>query len=79
MPKLKNKPVKRLTNVELVTEIMEYSERGALIQAFVIEALCNYSERVKAAGPSKFDNMLMSGEAWVGCAEEVLTKINTRQ
>lgn len=67
------------TNVELVTDIMECSNHGALIQAFVLEALHRYSNQVIKAGPALFDSELMSGSAWVGCAEEIKAKLNARK
>ena len=36
---IKNPNIKRKTNVEIVTEIMEYSRFGALSQAFVVNAI----------------------------------------
>ena len=36
---------KRLTNLELVTEIMEFSRSGALAQVFVIDAIYKGSPR----------------------------------
>lgn len=63
------------TNVEIVTHLMEYSRNGALIQAFVITALEKYASQVVEAGPENFDSGLLSGEAWVRCAQETLGTI----
>jgi hypothetical protein len=68
----------RTSNVDFVTDLMEHSRHGALVQAFVIEALTKYSAQVKTAGPAKFDNALMSGETWVGIADEITEKLNVR-
>ena len=62
------------TNVEFVTEIMEFSRYGALAQAFVIEALHLYAGDVAAADPRAFDSAGLSGSAWVGVAKEILAK-----
>lgn len=51
------------TNVEFVTELMEFSAHGALIQAFVMQAL---------------DTPMVSGHAWHGCAVEVRDKLARR-
>ena len=48
------------TNVEFVTELMEFSAHGALIQAFVMQAL---------------DTPMVSGHAWHGCAVEIQQKL----
>jgi hypothetical protein len=68
----------RKTNVELVTEIMEFSEQGPLMQAFVIEALHKYSEMCVKAGPEKFESPFLNGESWVACARELKSKLDSR-
>ena len=66
------------TNVEFVTDLMEFSAHGALIQAFVLQALDAYSQRVAAATPEALDTALVSGHAWHGCAVEVRRKLAQR-
>ncbi|MBB3639645.1 MULTISPECIES: hypothetical protein [Variovorax] len=65
----------RQSNVEFVVDLMEYSEHGALIQAFVIHALKQYARRVAAVTPEQLDTGLVSGHAWHGCAVEVGRKL----
>lgn len=43
--------MKRQTNVEFITDLMDFSRSGALMQAFVIEAIGKYSELTLADGP----------------------------
>ena len=62
---------KKLTNVQFVKRQMEFSQHGALMQAFVITALEKYAAQCIEAGPATFDSGLLSGEAWVGCAKEL--------
>lgn len=62
------------TNVEFVSELMEFSRYGALAQAFMIEALHRYAGEVAAADPRAFDSAGLSGNAWVGVAKEILAK-----
>lgn len=62
------------TNVEFVTDLMEFSDMGPLMQAFVIEALAQYSKQVIKAGESKCDSTFISGKAWVTCAKELQQK-----
>jgi len=64
-----------LTNVEFVTDLMEHSAYGALIQAFVLQALGQYAKTVVAASPQELDTSLVSGHAWHGCALEVQRKL----
>ena len=66
------------TNVEFVTELMEFSAHGALIQAFVMQALEQYAQRVAAMDPEALDTPMVSGHAWHGCAVEVRDKLARR-
>ena len=66
------------TNVEFVTELMEFSAHGALIQAFVMQALEQYAKRVAAMTPEALDTPMVSGHAWHGCAVEVRDKMARR-
>lgn len=66
------------TNIEIVTDIMEFSKHGPLIQGFVMVALDAYAAQVIKHGAKTFDSPLINGEAWVGCAQEVIDKIRNR-
>jgi hypothetical protein len=66
------------TNVEFITDLMEHSRHGALIQAFVIHAIHQYAQRVAAARPEDLYTGLVSGHAWHGCAAEVREKLAQR-
>ena len=66
------------TNVEFITDLMEHSNHGALIQAFVIHAIYRYAKKVAAAKPQDLDTNLLSGHAWHGCAVEVCQKLAQR-
>ena len=66
------------TNVEFVTELMEFSTHGALVQAFVMQALEQYARRVAETDPEALDTPMVSGHAWHGCALEVLRKLKQR-
>jgi len=57
---------------------MEFSAHGALIQAFVLQALEQYAKKVAAATPEALDTALVSGHAWHGCALEVRRKLARR-
>lgn len=63
------------TNIGVVTDIMEYSSFGALSQAFVIEALANYSEGVLDASEESLSTGLLPAGVWKGVAEEILQKL----
>lgn len=66
------------TNVEFITDLMEFSAHGALIQAFVMQALEQYGMRVAAMDPEALDTPMVSGHAWHGCAVEIRDKLARR-
>ena len=66
------------SNVEFVTELMEFSAYGGLVQAFVMQALQQYAGRVAAMDPEALDTPMVSGRAWHGCAVEVRDKLARR-
>lgn len=66
------------TNVEFITELMEFSAHGALIQASVVQGLEQYAKRVAAMTPQALDTPMVSGHAWHGCAVEVRDKLARR-
>lgn len=66
------------TNVEFVTDLMEFSAHGGLIQVFVMRALQQYAMRVAAMTPEALDTSMVSGHAWHGCAVEVRDKLARR-
>lgn len=73
-------PNQRQTNIELVTDIMDFSRYGALAQAFVISALEAYSQEVLAStsdGPAE-EVQFVPLEVWKGIASEVLQKLSDR-
>jgi len=64
------------TNVEFVISLMEHSHHGALIQAFVLQAIQTYAVSVSRRAPEELETPLIVGEAWHGCALEVLAKLD---
>lgn len=71
---------KRMTNIEFVTDLMEYSKYGAMAQLFVIEALRQYSATVANASPEQFEewNGLVNPQVWQDVAREIAQKIENR-
>ena len=57
-------PVPYETNEEFVVRIMNFCPQGALIQAFVLEALRQYSETVADPKVHIPDSDLLNGQAW---------------
>ena len=73
----KAKP-KHKTNGMFIHDLMCDSQQGALMQAFVIEAIANYAKQTKVAPPWSTDNTFISEAAWRACADEALEAINNR-
>ena len=73
----KAKP-KHKTNGMFIHDLMCDSQQGALMQAFVIEAIHAYSKQTKVAPPWSTDNTFISEAAWRACADEALNAINNR-
>ncbi len=65
-----------MTNVEFVVDLMEHSQHGALIQAFVLHAIQAYAKSVAKKFPPELDTPLLAGAAWHGCAVELCSKLN---
>ena len=70
--------VKRKTNGMFIHDLMCDSQQGALMQAFVIEAIHAYSKQTKVAPPWSTNNAFISEAAWRACADEALEAINNR-
>lgn len=64
------------TNIEQVAYLMNYSEAGPLIQAFVMQGLETYADAVIKGGAEKCDSPMVSGAAWVRCAQDVKAKLS---
>lgn len=70
--------MKPKTNIELVTDMMEFAPTGAMAQAFVIEAIRRYAEQCVAAPPGHFESQFMTDAIWRSSAQHCLDKINGR-
>jgi hypothetical protein len=66
-----------MTNLEKVTHIMTFSNYGALAQCFVMDALHKWSDLVRKASSDNISNGFISGEAWIGVANEIHDRLNT--
>lgn len=68
---MSRKSKKPETNVQFITRVMEHSRCGALMQAFIIEAVSKYATACAQKPASTFDSNLLNGEAWLACAKEL--------
>jgi hypothetical protein len=65
------------SNTQFVKDLMTHSGQGALIQAFVLEAIRDYALRTLDA-PEWNREALISQNAWKACASEALSAIDNR-
>ena len=65
----------RLSNIEVVTELMQFSRHGALAQVFILEAIRKQARRTAARDPALLDSPMLSGKAWVGVAAEIRDRL----
>jgi len=69
-------------NVEFVSELMDFSSTGPLMQVFVLQAIEKYAHDVMSAPTvkrGKNDPIPMISEtAWKKCAEEIVTSLEAR-
>lgn len=72
----------RRTNTGLVTDLMDYSQHGALSQMFIIDAIRKFADAV-ASTPlvelrERFGhNSMISADSWHGVATEIKREMDT--
>lgn len=75
-------PMKRpMTNVELMTYMMEHSKFGPLSQLIALEGLRNYCDAIVAA-PAGFLGqaaLMFDERSWRGCCQEILETMAKRE
>lgn len=73
------KEKKRQTNVEFVTDLMEFSQSGPLVQVFVIQAIEYYASQILKMEKDDWKaGDFISFEAWQRCAKELKNKLEER-
>lgn len=74
----KPKP-KRMTNVQLIKDIMENSKYGPLAQLFVMDALFKLSDAVAESKPEDYTKdgvmLVVNPHSWIGLAKEIQVKL----
>ncbi|USM11453.1 hypothetical protein vBCbaSRXM_8 [Citromicrobium phage vB_CbaS-RXM] len=74
-------PQKFDTNEEFIQHLMNYSDSGALMQGYLMEALRIYSEqvlRMSDTDRARMDEGLIPYAAWERCATEALAKLKVQ-
>ncbi|MXN30139.1 MULTISPECIES: hypothetical protein [Delftia] len=69
----------QLTNVEFITELMEFSRYGPMVQAFVVHCLHTTAREIaEHPDPEKFGSALFDGQLWQDIAKDVLRQMDER-
>lgn len=66
------------TNIEFVERIMTSAPTGAMMQAFVIEAIRRYADQCVAAPEGHFESGFMTDEIWRGSARYAKQELEKR-
>jgi hypothetical protein len=69
-------PKELTTNVQLVKNMMEYSQFGVLAQAFIIDALTKHANAVSKCTPDQIQGGMVHPESWIGVAKEIKAKMD---
>jgi hypothetical protein len=69
---------RRTTNIEFVRELMEHSSYGVLAQAFIIEAIADYADRVSELDSTSVEIPFITAELWINIAKEIKTKMDKK-
>jgi hypothetical protein len=67
-----------ITNIEFVTNLMQFSEYGALAQSFIIEAIRYYSEAVSKSTPTDDGKSFISPVLWHKIAVDIKEKLEAK-
>ncbi len=73
-----------MTNIELVTNIMEFSKHGVMAQLVVMEAIARYVNGVVDTGLEGIidefgENFLINPTAWFRTCQEIKEKLDGRK
>lgn len=64
------------TNVEMVTEMMEFSDYGALSQVFIMSAIQSYAKTISSGErPTEAGDSIISNQGWFDVAVDTLKRL----
>ena len=66
------------TNVEFIVDLMNFNNSGALAQVFIVDAIMKRADTVAELDPAAIDHPLISGHAWVRCAQEIRDRMGAK-
>lgn len=76
------KTVKTMDNIEWMSHIATFSDHGALMQMFMLDALYKYATKVASMDPKDVAQAMrgsaVNAEAWHGTAKELVRRFEER-
>ena len=68
---------RKMSNIEFVVELMQFSRYGPLAQMLIIDAIIKYSAVVAAAtDPAPYTNGLIDGRLWIECGRDIKRQLD---
>lgn len=78
----KPKTIRQMDNIEWVTHLMTFSDHGALMQMFVLDAMHKYATTVASMDAKDIEKALKGSlvhpAAWHGVAKELVKRFEER-
>lgn len=69
----------RKSNVEFITELMEFAQTGPMMQAFIMEACSRYAKQVMESDGKEWpENYIISFDLWKRVATELNEALDKR-
>ena len=73
--------IKLQSNVEFLTELMDFAQTGPMVQMIIIEGITRYVDDIlKDTDTTKkqMEKTFISGEAWIKSAREIKSALNEK-
>ncbi|WP_208935419.1 hypothetical protein [Paracidovorax avenae] len=67
------------SNIEFVTDLMQFSPKGPLVQVFIVNAIHSAAKQVaEEPDPMVFDSPAFDGKVWQDVAKEILQRMDEK-
>lgn len=76
---IKKEYQERLTNQQVIVRLMNHSQHGALMYAFMFTAMESYAKQVlfdEDQTRAVMANGMVEADAWIGCAKELVETLD---
>ena len=72
----------RQTNIEFLTDLMDFAKTGPMVQLFVLDAVGKHARRIVENEAEVLESMkdsFVRGESWVAAAKEIKEAFDARE